>query len=95
MRNSAVNILDFRQKKLILTEGKMLPKVTESDLESALDPSFPVSDTCALLTIIKGCFQQFYHGIPFFTVVTVVSTGVTLSFLLWKLTRGDLHFAKG
>lgn len=47
LRNSAVNILECRQKKLILTEVKMLPKVTESDLESALDPSFSLRHLCS------------------------------------------------
>lgn len=43
----------------------------------------------------RSCFQQFYHEISFFTIITVVSTGVTRSFLFWKMTSCALHFAKG
>lgn len=43
----------------------------------------------------RSCFQQFYHEISFFIIITVVSTGVTRSFLFWKMTSCALHFAKG
>lgn len=49
--------------------------------KSGLDSRVSVSGARALWATIKTCFRQFY-GIFFFTVVTVVSTGVTVIFAL-------------
>lgn len=40
-------------------------------------------------------FLASYRVFSFFTVATVVATGVTLSFLLRKMTGNDSRFAKG